>query len=204
MLCLPGLPAYAYTLIEVEPVEAYSTIPIEGDPYVKRMYLGDLEDAPDLYELKTDVSMELTLQVVQRNHKAAVPFGLIVVRQNEENGGVEEVVRQNQSLESWQSTKNISLGISLLTTPTITTEIKPGTYRIEVSTPDNKGAYGLIVGEEPVRLRYTDTLRAVFPTQQHFGYTPFRILFSPYMLITLMVIGVMLFGVWRQYKKRSV
>ncbi len=203
-LCLPTVCTYAYNPISAEPTEAYSVITIEGDPYVERSYLGDLEDAPDLYELKTDVAITLRIEVQQRAGKKAVPFGLMIVRQNDVDGGVEEIVRQNEPLESWVKKWRYTLGMNLLSAPVVETEILPGTYRIEVSTPDNKGAYSLTLGEEPVSSGYLKSLGQVFKTQHHFGFTPFRFLLSSYVYTIILVVGVG-YGIYRyrSYKRES-
>ncbi|MEK7462436.1 MAG: hypothetical protein AAB618_02580 [Patescibacteria group bacterium] len=182
--------AYAYNPIPAEPTEAYSLIEIEGDPYVERSYLGDLEDAPDMYELKTDVAITLKMQVMQRSNKKAQPFGLIIVRQNDIDGGVAEIVRQNEPLEKWTKERSQMLGMRFLTAPVLEKEITPGTYHIEVSTPDNKGSYMLLVGEEPVSSGYFKALAQIFKTQHHFGFTPFHLIFSSYIYLTLVIIGI--------------
>lgn len=196
--------AEAYNPVSAEPAEQYSVISVEGDPYIERTYLGDLEDAPDLYELKTDVAITLRLQVRQRDNKKAVPFGLIMVRQNDDDGGVEEIVRQNEPLEKWQEERSHILGISFLTAPVLEKEIKPGTYRIEVSTPDNKGVYSLTIGEEPDRQGYFRAVLNVFKTQYHFGFTPFHSLQSVLVLGTLVILGVGYGAYWfRQRRKQN-
>ena len=96
LLLVLAVPAQAYNPITAEPAEAYEVIPIEGDPYVQREYLGDLADFPDMYELTSDVSFTLKIRVRQRTGDEAVPFGLMLVRQNEDDGGVSEVARINQ------------------------------------------------------------------------------------------------------------
>ncbi len=199
--------AQAYNPITAEPVEAYSVIKVEGDTYVERSYLGDLEDAPDMYEFKTDVAISIRLQVSQRASRKTVPFGLIMVRQNDTDGGVEEVVRQNESLETWTKVRSNMLGMTFLTAPALEKEIKPGTYRIEVSTPDNKGNYMLTVGEEPVFSGYFKALLQIFKTQWHFGLTPFHFLLSSYVYGTFVILGIGYGAYWfrrRRHKEHDL
>jgi hypothetical protein len=186
----------AFNPISAEPIEQYSVIPIEGDTYIERTYLGDLEDAPDLYELKTDVAITLRLQVKQRDSKRSIPFGLIMVRQNDADGGVEEIVRQNEPLEKWFKERSYVLGMVFLAAPVLEKEIKPGTYRIEVSTPDNNGVYSLTVGEEPDPQGYFKSIVHIFKTQHHFGFTPFHALQSVLVLGTLTLIGIVCGVYW--------
>lgn len=190
----------AYNPIVAEPPQAYEIIPIEGDPYVQREYLGTLNDFPDMYELTSDVAFTLLLKVRQRA-SAEAPFGLIVVRQNDDDGGVTEVVRLNQPLEEWTTVSDSTLGMKFLEGETLSQELQPGTYRIEVSSPDNKGDYMLIVGDELVRTGFLSTLADVYKVQRHFGYTPLHMLFSNY-LYYLFGIVLVSYGIYRtwQYK----
>lgn len=202
ILCVTAFSASAYNPIIAEPEEVYSPIVIEGDPYVQREYLGSLNTFPDMYELTTAVNMTLKLQLRQRDTKQAVPFGLIMVRQNEADGGVAEVVRVNEDLSKWQSYRSSVLGVALLQGAVIETELEPGTYRIEVSTPDNQGNYMLVVGEEVESIGFFRALGHIYVTQQHFGYTPFRMLFSSYVFYPLGIVLV-LFGMYRTWVYRE-
>lgn len=190
----------AYNPIIAEPQEAYEIIPIEGDPYVQREYLGDLSDFPDMYELTSEVAFTLQVKVRQRA-SAEAPFGLIIVKQNKDDGGVTEVVRLNQPIEEWSEVKDKTLGMKFLEGTTLSREVEPGTYRIEVSSPDNKGDYMLVVGDEAVRTGFFGTLADVYKVQRHFGYTPLHMLFSNYVYYLLGIILVS-YGIYRtwQYK----
>lgn len=197
-----ALPAMAYNPIKAEPPEAYEAIIIEGDPYIQREYLGSLEDFPDMYELTTDVSMTLKFQLRQRDSKKAVPFGLIMVRKNDEDGGVTEIVRMNEPVSDWKTLDVPSLGITFLEGGLIEKEIAPGTYRIEVSTPDNKGPYMLVVGDEAQSSGFFKALGQIYTTQRHFGYTPFHMMFSSYVSYPIGILIVLygIYGTW-QYRR---
>lgn len=180
--------AQAYNPISAEPEEAYSVIPIVGDPYVERSYLGDLDGVPDLYEFKTEVAITLRVQIRQRAGREAVPFGLILVRQNDMDGGVTEIARQNEVLQNWGKERSHLIGVKFLSAPILEKEITPGTYRIEVSTPDNIGNYSLTTGEESEASGYFKSLSQIARTQYHFGLTPIYLLFSSYVYGTLVIL----------------
>lgn len=197
--------AQAYNPITAEPAEAYEVILVEGDPYVQREYLGDLEDYPDMYELTTDVAITLKVRLRQRATDEAVPFGLMLVRQNDSDGGVTEVSRLNQPVSQWVNVEESMLGMSFLEGSLIEKEITPGTYRIEVSTPDNLGDYMLIIGDEPVRSGFFASLADIYKTQRHFGYTPLHMLFSSYVYYPLGII-IVIYGIYCtwQYRKKHL
>ena len=202
LLCATAVSVHAYNPIKAEPTEAYDLIAIEGDPYVQREYLGDLADFPDMYELTTDVSVTLKVRLRQRDSDEAVPFGLIMVRQNEDDGGVSEVARINQPVSEWVAVSEPMLGMSFLEGSTIEKEVSPGTYRVEVSTPDNKGDYMLIVGDEPVRSGFFTSFAHIYKTQRHFGFTPLHLLFSSYVYYPLGIILV-IYGIYRTWQYRN-
>ena len=133
--------ASAYNPIAAEPKEQYAVLTIEGDPYTQREYLGDLEDYPDMYEVTSDVTFDLKVKVRQRATSKPKSFALILVRQNDGDGGVTEVARLNQPVTEWTKVKEPSLGMTFLESSVLEKQLIPGTYRVEISTPDNKGDY---------------------------------------------------------------
>ena len=197
-LAIVPLSVLAYNPLVVEPTEPYAIIPIEGDPYIEHHYLGSLEEYPEMYELTTEVSMTLKFSIWQKSSRKAVPFGLILVRQNDDDGGVTELVRLSQPISEWQKSHSGALGMTFLKSKTIEQEIKPGTYRIEVSTPDNTGDYLLLIGEEPESGTSLSDVRTI---QKNFGYTVVHLLFSSFVYIPLGILGV-LYGIYgfRRYR----
>lgn len=201
LVFLPAL-VFAYNPIIAEPDAVYEPILVEGDLYIEKNLLGKLEAAPDLYEFSSPVAFTFTVQVKQRDSGAPIPFGLLLVRQNESNGGVTEVLRQNVSPEDWQQIRYISLGMTFLEAPKIERNLTPGTYRIEVNTPDNYGPYMLVIGEETVYSGPLARFIHVFITQRHFDvFLPLAVL-SPYVAIpTFLLVALLL---WFKRKWDSV
>lgn len=191
----------AYNPILAEPVEQYAHIPIEGDPYTERNYLGDLEGIPDLYVIRSEVAFDLTVALKQKATDTPLPFSLIIVRDRGNNGGVEEIVRQNIAANEWQTDYNVALGIPFLVAPTLTESVEAGTYWIEVSTPTNGGNYMLVVGDESVQSNPFRSFIAVFLTQSHFDILFLFRLLSPYVFIPFAFL--LAFVIWfrRQWKK---
>jgi hypothetical protein len=194
--------ALAYSPIVVQPAQPYDIIPVEGDVYVEHQFLGTLEDYPEMFEIKTESAIDLKISVRQLDTDTAVPFGLIMVRQNEGDGGVSEVLRQNEAVSEWTKVSDAVLGMHFLESTPIQKNITPGTYRIEVSTPDNKGAYMLVIGEDPQSNGFFKALAQIYTTQRHFGYTPFHIFFSSYVYYPLGILLV-LYGIYRTWRYRK-
>lgn len=197
-----AIPLHAFNPILVEPEQPYEVSMIEGDPYITREYLGSLEDYPEMYELTTDVAIDISIKVRQRASSKAVPYGLILVRQNDDNGGVSEIGRLNQPLEEWTEVRHSPFGMRFLESQTFTMNIKPGTYRIEVSTPDNRGAYMLVLGDEPALAGFFGTIADAYRVQRHFGYLPFHIFFSSYVYYSLGSL-LIIYGIYRTYRYKK-
>jgi hypothetical protein len=200
-LCVTST-AHAYNPIVVQPKEQYGVILVEDDPYIEHHFLGTLEDYPEMFEFTTDVSFDLSVRVLQRDSGKAVPFGLIMVRQNEDDGGVSEVARLNQPVGEWSRISDSVLGLDLLESTRIEKSVSPGTYRIEVSTPDNKGKYMLVMGDESKRAGFFKTIGHIYTIQRHLGYTPFHLIFSRYIYPPLGIL-VILYGAYRVWRYRK-
>jgi hypothetical protein len=111
-------------------------------------------------------------------------------------------LRQNEAVAQWKKVQDSVLGINFLEGTTIQKNVSPGTYRVEVSTPDNKGAYMLVVGEEPQSNGFFKALGQIYTTQRHFGYTPLHLLFSSYIYYPLGILLV-LYGIYRTWRYRK-
>lgn len=200
LLLLPTT-SLAYNPIVAEPAAVYEPISIEGDVFVEHNLLGDLEGAPDLYEFSSDVAFTFQAQLKQKAG-GEYPFALILVRQNDTDDGVIEIARQGARLEDWTTEHYLSLGMALSEAPVLERELTPGTYRLEVSTPDNEGAYMLVTGEETVRSGWWAKFTAVFITQMHFGVFPLLAVLSPYVAIPVLLLLTL--ALWLKRKWHSV
>ena len=191
--------ALAFNPISPEPTQPYEPIVLEGDAFIERELLGTLDNYPVMYELTTDVAMDLVIKILQRADENVQPMNLIVVRDNEGKGGVVEVARLNQTTDKWTQVENKTVAATFIQSRTMNLSIPPGTYRIEVSTPDNVGNYMLIVGDEPTSVNYFKTLGNIFETQRHFEYSIFRFFLSPYVYVPLLII-LIIGGLYYYYR----
>lgn len=197
-----ALPAAAFSPVVSEPSIPYEAMMIENvDPYKERILLGDLEQFPDMYELVFDKAVDFKIQLKQRNVGTLSPFSLLMVKVNDD-GSVSEVFRHQTPIEKWSYVNDMMLGFNLREDEPLMKNIEPGTYRIEVSTPVNEGAYMLILGDETVKVNFFSTLGGIFETQQHFGFTWLRFLLSSYVHYPLGIM-VVLVGILFTWRKRA-
>lgn len=204
LLVIGSLPliGFAYNPSLQEPAAPYEPIVIEGDIFIERNLLGDLDGSPDLFEFTSDVAFSITAQLKQKNSDEPVLFGLLLVRQNDTDGGVTEVARQNVKPETWFVESYPSLGMTFREGPVLERDLTPGTYRIEVSTPDNYGTYMLVLGDETVRSGPISKFIDVFITQFHFGVFFLAAFISPY--VTIPIVILLTIFVWFKRKWDTV
>jgi hypothetical protein len=194
--------AYAFNPVSPKPEVPYEPILVTGDPYVEQEFLGILENFPVMYELTSDITFDLKIKLRQLAEDNPFPLNLIVVRDDTENGGVIEMARLNQETDKWQTVSDSLLAMDFLESREVTLNVPPGTYRIEVSTPDNIGSYMMIIGEEPTRVGYFKTLANIRETHNNFGYTVLHMVLTPYVYYPLgILILLWAFYYLRRYKK---
>ncbi len=201
---LTALPVLAAMPITNEPLEPYAVTVVTDSPIERTVYLGDLEEFPEMYEVSSESPFTLRVQMRQRDRDETelLPFSLIVVKQNEGNGGVAEVARFAQPALEWAVVNDRIYGMKFRESEALEVEVAPGTYRVEISTPNNRGAYELTIGEENEAMGYFESLRSIRLTQAHFDYSWLRVPFSSLVYLPLGII-IMLSGFYVTWRRRT-
>lgn len=203
-MLLLAVPVMAYQLTLTEVSEPYEIVPLVSSPEEKQVYLGELQNFPIMYEVESEEGFTIALQLSQDYKNGVEPtlFSVMIVRKDDRGGGVTEVVRLNTTDEDWLTRKERAYGMTFQDSPVIEQVVGPGTYRIEVSTPQNLGKYQLTIGTESQKLGYGETLGRIYTTQKFFGYSPVKILTSSYVYYPLGIALVLLlmYRTWRWRK----
>jgi len=203
-LFFSAVPVFAYVLEKVQVNEPYEIVEAKLPPEEKQLYVGKLNGFPVMYKVNADKPFKLHLEL--RQPKTGVEpkkLSLLVVRQNENNGGVTEVARQPFVKEDWRIEKDKVLGLTFFAGEPLAIELDSGTYKIEVSAPDNIGDYLLTIGNKDTKpVGYWGTLKQVRTVQSAFGYSLFRMLASSYVYYPLGII-VLLFLIHRTWRWRK-
>lgn len=203
-LCIVA-PASAYEVYTTEPSEPYALIPLVEDIEDRQVYGGVLRDFPVMYETVLTATSSLQLRLAQRYRRGVDPlaFGIMVVRVDEAEGGVSEITRLRPTPEQWSVRRDKVFGMIFLESGVVTQTLEPGTYRIEVSTPENLGSYLLTIGEYDEQLGYFATLAIVRSVQKVFGYSVFTMLRSSYVYYPLGII-LLLVALQRTWRYRRL
>ena len=192
----------AYAPQTFVPEVQFATVPLEL-PEGELNVLGTLENFPIMYETRLESERDLQVQLSQRFSQQPRQFSVIVVRVLENNRGVQEIARINPQSDEWTPMKDSALGFTLIQSPTVTESLTPGTYRIEVSTPDNVGPYMVSFGSSDESRGYFGMLADAYTMQQHFDYSIFRMLLSSTIYYPLGIV-LLLYGLRQTWKYRSM
>jgi hypothetical protein len=186
--------------ILVEPQEQYQVIHID-EPDVSQAFYGTLKDAPHTFEITPAEQLNLFVEIqVPNTSFAHNNVSGIIVRQLTE-GGVEEVARLHARDASWESFFEPLSGDSYRRGPRYEGEISPGTYFIEVSTPDNREPYVLIVGtkEDRTHIGYFETIARIAQVKVFFDKSQFTVVQSPFVYVPL---GLLMAGMFLVHRMR--
>jgi len=198
-------PVFGFSPTITQTSAPYEVVSTKDNVHQKQEYLGELAGFPVMYELTSDEPFTLQASVRQKHRPGTdpLPLSLIAIRQNQRGGGVTEVARLSIESTQWQRVKSSALGLTLLESPLLSAQVEPGTYRIEISTPENTGKYLLTFGTEDSDDGYFAQLGGVWRTQQFFGYSFLRMLASSFVYYPLGIL-LLLFLIQRGWKYRTL
>lgn len=202
LLLVPGL-VHAALPIENRPVLPYEALAIDATIEQKQVYLGALLGDPHMYEVTIAEPKKFVATLWQQpEDEEVIAFSLILVKSNDNNRGVTEVGRLVGKETVWDTAYDGVLAMELARSETVHYELSPGTYRFEVSTPENIGQYMIVLGEDASAAGYFATLREIRAIQQFFSVSGLRLLLSTHVLYPLgSMLLLALFGyLW--YRRR--
>lgn len=187
-LLVPSARAYVPELVAPQSVGENISI---ADPTLKQYFYGTLDDFPHTYELVVKEPTELSVEVHVPDTVGAqdVVNGIIVKREGRQ-GRVVEVARLLAKDAQWESWYEPWGADSYRKGSTYHATVEPGTYRVEVSTPDNTAPYVLVIGTRDDRegVSYFEMVKRIIAVKQFYGRAPIAAILSPYLYIPILVI----------------
>lgn len=196
--------AFSATLEEV-PVQ-YDVVKIDT-PEVKQIILGELNDSPEMYEISSDQPFKLTVSL-RALPKSLSPlpanFTGLIIKQKAVRG-VEEVARLKAVEANWEELRDSSTGLSYQNGPNFSQDMASGTYRVEVSTPDNHGKYLLVIGDQTDDNGYFTNLGNVATVYEFYGLSKIRMFSSPFVHYPLgiLILLSLIFVTWRKNRSQT-
>lgn len=194
----------AYQAIYEAVTVPYELVTIVGDPNVQQSILGELSGSPEMFEIVSDVPFVLSAEIrALQGGPETLDFNGIVIRQKELRG-VEEVARLKATDAEWSAIIEPATGLLYRAGPFYSEEVPAGTYRIEVSTPENIGKYILVIGSIKNSTGYFASLASVKTTYEFYGLSGFQMFSSPYVHypIGIVLVLALLGGTWFWQRRR--
>jgi hypothetical protein len=159
LLVLPSS-AFAYTVTSHEVVTPYEVLPLELEEEQRQIITGELNGYPEMVEFTTSEELPLSVSIFGLPSSSTPDFGGIIVRVVEPRG-VEEIARIKASDATWEIVREPISKLNFLVGPEYFGTVASGTYRVEVSTPENYGKYLIVIGDVDSDTGYGDTFKSV-------------------------------------------
>lgn len=197
----------ALFLFSALPVEAHIPVLVEQnslhditqivDPELSQAFYGTLTNGPHTFEIKSAEPFHLYVQVLVPDIEG-VPNTIsgIVIRETGFRGRVSEVARLLAEEATWESFFEVWGGDRYRKGSEFERDVESGVYRLEVSTPDNKSQYVLVVGkrEDFNSLGYFETVKRIAEVKSFFGKSKLRVIESPLVYVPLCILMVFVIG----------
>jgi hypothetical protein len=204
LLLLP-LSVAAYASVISLPSTAHEVLRIDS-PQTPQEFFGKLNDFPHTYEFAIGQTMPFKATVfVHGSEVQATDASLIIIK--EEKRGVSEVGRTKGKNEAWSEKFDSLLVESFKDGGFVESELQPGVYRLEVSSPNNDALYRLVIGDEKVSRGYFENVGVLFEVKELIGSSKFTAIRSPLiywpLAILLILGGLYIYMYTKKLKNRS-
>ncbi len=176
-----------------------------SDPELAQTFYGELVDFPHTYQIIATEPFYLFVQisVPEMGTSSAIVSG-IIIKEPVGKGRVEEITRLTARDAVWEKDREWWTMDAYQKGPFFEKELGPGTYRIEVHTPNNREKYILKVGtREEMALGYFETVSRIADVKSFFDKTPLRTVESPLIWLPTLFSSVGIFLFIRR-KHRSI
>ena len=192
LACL--FPAVAAAATFVEPTNSSDVQVIEYHES-GQYYYGELKGFPHTYQFVVEEPVQMSAEVLVRD-RTSTNTSIIIIK--EERRGVSEVDRRTGKDVSWEREKESVSNLRFWQTPELATELAPGVYRLEVSSPNNSGRYLLSLGTGSPEYSYFEQFSLAFSLHRYFGIGWVGV-FGVWQVVLPFFI---LFGLYRYWRRR--
>jgi len=188
----------AYRVTVYEETLPYQVLSVTN-PTESQFIVGELDGYPEMIEFEFSEASPLVVSLYALPDNSAPLFSGIAVSVLVPRG-VAEVTRLKATDAAWELVTEPLSRLSFKAGPTMNETVASGTYRVEVSTPENYGKYLLLLGTAASEAPYLERWRAVNALYEFAGVSKFGLLWSPLVYypvgIIVLIVGLAL-TVWR-------
>jgi hypothetical protein len=191
--------AYVPQVVVQESLHDITTI---IDPEYAQGFFGTLSDFPHTYEIHAKDSFVLFAEIRVPELEASKNTVSGIVIKEQKKGRVEEITRFLAEDALWETQYDYLIGEKYREGAVFEKELGPGTYRIEVHTPDNREKYMLMVGKQDRKdVGYFELIGRIADVKEFYGTSVLWIIVSPYVYVPILIICIVALGyLW--YRRR--
>jgi len=198
--------ASAYNAVSQTLLVPYEILPVNIEVAGQQYFLGELDGFPEMYEIvfEATTTLSLAIRAVDDSGSDSLKLSGLIIRDKTVRG-VEEIARLRADDALWEEARDPVSALTYFAGSDFLEEVPPGTYRIEVSTPNNTGKYILVFGDSAISTPYGTTLGSVAATYDFYGVSKLGMIRSPlifYPLGIIVLIGLIV-GTWHLQRKRK-
>ncbi len=189
LICANVIVVHAYVPNLIEQTSLRDIVTID-DPELSQAFYGSMTGFPHTYEITVTKPLHLYTHIRVPDIETSINnVSGIIIKEQGRGKRVLEISRLSAKDAEWKSNFDISGGDSYREGSTFEGELEAGTYRIEVSTPDNLSKYVLMIGtREEMSIGYFERIGRLMDVKLFFEKSRFRIIESPYVYVPLLVV----------------
>jgi hypothetical protein len=195
MWCAVFIPAVvgAYQIETVDLATPFDLVTIQ-DSTITTWHIGELQNFPHTFEFLLTEPTVFSVQVmtVPESPENNRPSTILV---KEATRGVDEIMRRTAKNQDWTTFTDPVSDITFIESEPFSTELEPGVYRFEVSSPDSSAQYALKIGTVDTS-GYATKVKNIFALRSALGYSVFGAFFNPYVFMPLFVVLSFMFFGW--------
>lgn len=192
-------PALAYVASEHTSDIPYEIFSIDTEIPYQQYFMGTLDGFPEMYEMVFAATTTLSLEIRAIDNSSPESFQLagIIIRDKTVRG-VEEIARLQADDTLWEQEQDILSALPYFAGSSFNEVVPPGTYRVEISTPNNLSKYILVFGDDAVSAGYGTALESVANTYSFYGVSKIGMIRSPLLFYPLgiVVLVCLIAGTW--------
>ncbi len=153
---------------------------------------GKLTGFPHTFTFAVSEETPFSMQVSVDGAQEVKDVSLILIKQ--EKRGVSEIGRMTGKDAQWVTQYDVWRAVTFANAPVKEFTLAPGTYRLEVSAPENNRGYRLVLGEGDA-----SAIKELFMVRKVFDVGVLSMMLSPFFLGVFVLLGVGLF----YYKRKK-
>lgn len=171
-----------------------------AEPQISQIFYGELKSTPDYYQLNLSEPLKFHFGILSpANREERQDFAAEIVSNNYDSPNLSLLSLTSED-PLWDIYFEKFAGDKYYKGPETTINLEPGSYFLKINSPDNKGKYALVIGQEKsfTSQDIIDSLEKL-PTlkKNFFAAPPVAAYFNLIGLFAiLVVIGAIIFSFW--------